>query len=172
MTIAFTPIASLDLAVIPRYMKLGKQRMREVMQLCGRALLASVVVGAATALMIVAAEPLISLVFGSQYAGAQSALSWLCWIPLLRGIHRSAGSALTGTGRQHLRTIAQFLVAGGNTGANVLLIPRFGWKAACWTSVASDACLGALNCLILLWVWRSHNSAGNPAAQANEVCVG
>jgi O-antigen/teichoic acid export membrane protein len=91
---------------------------------------------------------------GRDFSGALIALRWLCWIPLLRGIHRMTGGALTGSGRQNLRTAAQLTVAAVNILLNLWWIPAYGWIGAAWSSVASDGLLALLTSLILLWIWR------------------
>jgi O-antigen/teichoic acid export membrane protein len=93
-------------------------------------------------------------VVGRDFSGVLIALRWLCWIPLLRGIHRITGSALTGSGHQRLRTVAQLSVAAVNLGLNLWWIPMYGWIGAAWSSVASDGLLAVLNPVILLSVWR------------------
>jgi O-antigen/teichoic acid export membrane protein len=97
---------------------------------------------------------LIPHMVGHDFSGAITALRWLCWIPLLRGLHRATGGALTGSGRQNLRTGTQLVVAAVNLLLNLWWIPEYGWIGAAWSSVASDGLLALLNSLMLLWVWR------------------
>jgi O-antigen/teichoic acid export membrane protein len=80
--------------------------------------------------------------------------------PLLRGIHRTTGSALTGTGRQNLRTTSQLTVAALNFGLNLWWIPVYGWIGAAWASLASDGLLALLNSVLLLWAWRTSTRTG------------
>jgi O-antigen/teichoic acid export membrane protein len=52
---------------------------------------------------------------------------------------------LTGAGLQSYRTIAQVIAAGFNFALNLWLIPQYGWHGAAWSSLATDATLGAMN---------------------------
>jgi O-antigen/teichoic acid export membrane protein len=64
------------------------------------------------------------------------------------------GGALTSTGRQGIRTTAQFSVAGINFLLNLWWIPTYGWIGAAWSSVVSDGLLALLNSLLLFWLWN------------------
>jgi O-antigen/teichoic acid export membrane protein len=64
------------------------------------------------------------------------------------------GGALTGSGRQNVRTASQVTVAVVNLALNLWLIPAYGWIGAAWSSVASDGLLAVLNSVLLFWVWR------------------
>ena len=110
--------------------------------------------GAGTAAGILLLAPLIPHLVGRDFSGVLVALRWLCCIPLLRGIHRATGSALTGSGRQNLRTTAQVIVAAVNLLLNLWWIPVYGWIGAAWSSLASDGLLAVLNVLMLLWGWK------------------
>jgi O-antigen/teichoic acid export membrane protein len=161
--VATTPIVALDAAVLPRFFRMGEAGMAKIIRLAVRSAGASVLLGAGIAVSVLLAAPVIPHLVGRDFSGALVALRWLCWIPLLRGIHRATGSALTGSGRQNVRTVAQLIVAAANLLLNLWWIPVYGWIGAAWSSVASDGLLALLNALILLWVWkrdvRLHTSA-------------
>lgn len=149
--VATTPIASLDSALLPRFFRLGNSAKPNVVKLAAKSAGASVLLGAVTAGAILLVAPLIPHLVGRDFSGVLVALRWLCWIPLLRGIHRATGSALTGSGRQYLRTTAQVIVAVVNLLLNLWWIPVYGWIGAAWSSVASDGLLAVLNSALLLW---------------------
>ena len=149
--VATTPIASLDTALLPRFFRLGHTGKAQVIRLAAKSAGTSLLLGAGTAAGILLLAPLIPHLVGRDFSGVLVALRWLCWIPLLRGIHRATGSALTGSGRQNLRTTAQVIVAAVNLLLNLWWIPVYGWIGAAWSSLASDGLLAVLNVLMLLW---------------------
>jgi O-antigen/teichoic acid export membrane protein len=101
------------------------------------------------AVMFVAA-PIIPVVAGHGFAESVTALRWLALLPFFRSFHMSAGDALSGAGHQKLRLAMQVVAAAFNFGANLYLIPRYGWLGAAWSSLATDGMLGALNWTVLL----------------------
>jgi len=68
-------------------------------------------------------------------------------LPFLQAFHYLAADALTGAGRQRLRSAVQLLVIALNVGLCLRLIPEHSWRGAAWASLASDAALAAA-----LWV--------------------
>jgi O-antigen/teichoic acid export membrane protein len=163
--VATTPVAALDAAVLPGFFRLGETRMTKVIKLALKSAGFSALVGATIAFGILLGAPLVPYLVGRDFSGVLIALRWLCWIPLLRGMHRATGSALTGSGRQHLRTVAQGIVAVGNLLLNLCWIPAYGWIGAAWSSVASDGLLAVLNFLLLLWTWRAAKRTTNVLAE-------
>jgi O-antigen/teichoic acid export membrane protein len=151
---ATTPIVAMDSAVLPRYFQLSQEGMTSVVGLVLKSMRVAVLVGFALAAGTLLLAPVVPHVVGRDFSGVLVALRWLCWLPLLRGIHRMTGSALTGSGHQSQRTAAQFLSAGLNVLLNFMWIPSFGWVGAAWASVASDGLLAVLNPVLLLWASR------------------
>ncbi len=149
-----TPIVAIDSAVLPRFFRLSNDNMSKTIRLAFRSAATSALIGLGIALGILLVAPAILHIVPKGFAGALVALRWLCWLPLLRGIHRLTGGALTGSGRQSYRTTAQFIVAGSNFLLLLWWIPRVGWIGACWASVIADGSLAVLNSLLLLWVWK------------------
>ena len=109
--------------------------------------------------MLVAA-PGIPLVLGHRYDAVVPAVRWLSVIPLLRCVHSFLADALTGAGYQGQRTAIQIGVAVVNVLLNLWILPRWSWRGAAWTSIASDGLL-----LIAVWAfleWKMPRE-GKPA---------
>ena len=151
---ATAPITAMDVALLPRYFVLSQEGMLPVVRLVAKSLRVGVMVGVGIVGATLLIAPLVPHMVGRGFSGVLIALRWLCWIPLLRAIHRLTGIALTGTGNQRLRTVAQFIVAVVNIGLNLWWIPVYGWIGAAWSSVASDGLLGVLNSAFVYWVWK------------------
>jgi len=128
--------------------------MSHAVRLAAKTAGVAVFLGAVIAAAVLLLAPLIPRLVGRDFSGVLVALRWLCWIPLLRGIHRVTGGALTGSGHQNLRTAAQLTVAALNFVLNLWWIPVYGWIGAAWSSLASDGLLAVLNTVLLLWIWN------------------
>jgi O-antigen/teichoic acid export membrane protein len=148
------PIGAVDSAILPRFFLYGEERIGDVVRLAKKSLRAVLIMGAFVAVALLLVAPLAPMVAGKDFRSVTLALCWLCCLPLLRGIHRVSGSALTGLGYQSVRTVAQLIVALVNLGLNLWWIPRWGWIAAAWSSVASDALLAASNGVIFIILTR------------------
>jgi O-antigen/teichoic acid export membrane protein len=142
---ATSPIVALTSAVVQRHFVLSPEGVRPVMKLAVKSLGVSVALGFAIGLLTRLASPLLPFVAGRGFAGAVAAINILCWLPLIRGVHQSCGSALTGLGLQNWRTAAQAVAALLNVVLNVIWIHRFGWRGAAWSTLASDGALAVLN---------------------------
>jgi O-antigen/teichoic acid export membrane protein len=150
--VATTPIAALDAAALPRYVRESVTELNSVPALAIRLAKRASMLGIMTSAALFLAAPLVPLVVGHGFAETVLALRWLCFLPALRGIHYLTGCALTGAGFQRFRTTSQLCVAGLNLGLNLWLIPRYGWLGAAWTSLASDASLAVINWFLVRWI--------------------
>ena len=155
-----TPIVAIDSAVLPRLFQLSQKDMSRTIRVAFRSAGVAALLGMVIAIVLRWIAPLVLHLFPTGFAGALTALRWLCWLPALRGIHRLTGGALTGSGRQSLRTASQFTVAGMNFLLNLWWLPAFGWIGSAWASVASDGALAFFNSALLLWVWHSRSRKG------------
>jgi O-antigen/teichoic acid export membrane protein len=117
-----------------------------------------------TVIMLIAA-PIIPHLVGSSFGESVSALRWLCFLPIFRSLHASAGDALTGAGLQKLRLGSQATAAIFNFTANLYLIPHYGWLGAAWASLATDGLLAVVNWSILLRLTSKAKSRHLPVAQ-------
>jgi O-antigen/teichoic acid export membrane protein len=142
---ATTPVVALDVAMLPGYFRIQEGDFQQILSRMFKSLRFAVLGGLAAAVGTLLIAPLVPLAAGKGFSGAILALRWLCWLPVLRGVHRMSGIALTGSGHQSRRTVAQCAVAIFNIILNFFLIPRYGWLGAAWSSLASDGLLGVLN---------------------------
>jgi O-antigen/teichoic acid export membrane protein len=151
--LATSPIIAIDAAVLPLFFQRSREDMLRTIRLAFRSAGLAAIAGVVIALGILVLAPAVLYFVPKGFAGALVALRWLCWLPTLRGIHRLTGGALTGSGRQSLRTVSQLTVAGMNFLLNLWWIPAYGWIGAAWASVAADGSLAVFNSALLLWLW-------------------
>jgi O-antigen/teichoic acid export membrane protein len=88
-----------------------------------------------------------------------AAVRWLALIPLLRCLHSFLADALSGAGLQRTRTTIQVFVALLNIGANLIILPRYSWRGAAWTSLACDGLLVAVFWCTVLYYCRRARAA-------------
>ena len=147
--IATMPVASLDAAALPRYIRQSDSDRKSVPPLAYRLAWRASFVGFIAAAVLFLTAPLIPVLVGPGFVESVSALRWLCLLPALRGLHQLTGCAITGMGYQKFRTAAQFGAACTNFCLNLWLIPRYGWVGAAWSSLCTDGLLAIVNWLIV-----------------------
>lgn len=150
LDVSFLPIRSLLFASYAGFFRHGARGLSATVAYAKRLLPISTGYAAAAVLAMIVAAPLVRLVLGVGYAEVSDALRWLAPILLLRSVHYFAADALTGAGRQALRSAGQLLVAAANVALNLWLIPAHGWRGAAWASLGADALLAALLVLAVL----------------------
>jgi O-antigen/teichoic acid export membrane protein len=69
----------------------------------------------------------------------------------MRCVHWFLADALSGANAQGVRTAVQVGVAILNIGLNLIVLPRWSWVGAAWTSLASDAVLMVAVYAIVQW---------------------
>jgi O-antigen/teichoic acid export membrane protein len=149
LDIATIPISALQDAALPRLFQRGRSGLIMVTELSSKLLKRLLPISVLLAAGIFVIAPVIPRLLGQGFMETVPALRWLCLILVFRSVHQITGSALTGAGLQNYRTSAQVIAAGLNFVLNLWLIPQYGWHGAAWSSLATDATLGALNGAIL-----------------------
>ncbi len=157
--IATMPINSIQGAAVPELFRRGRDGLRATMDLTNRLVRRGVPLGAGIAVILFLTAPILPHMLGKQFSESALALRWLCLIPLFRSVHQLTGAALTGAGLQKYRTAAQVIVSIFNCGINVWLIPRYSWRGAAWSSLATDGLLAILNWGALQLLLRSDKKA-------------
>ena len=90
---------------------------------------------------LVLIAPLLPHILGPKYANVTPAIRLLALIPVMRCVHWFLADALSGANEHGLRAVIQVGVALFNIGLNLVILPRWSWVGAAWTSLASDAAL-------------------------------
>jgi O-antigen/teichoic acid export membrane protein len=144
--VSMTPVRSLISAAYPQFFTRGVQGVRATyryaMQLIGKATIYGAFISAALWLC----APVLPFFLGPKYQAVVPALRWLALIPFLRCIHTFLADSLSGAGLQRVRTGLQVAVALINIGLNLVILPRYSWRGAAWTSLGCDALL-----VVLFW---------------------
>lgn len=163
---SLTPVRSLVSAAYPEFFRIGAGGVEATYGYAKRLIRRALVFGAIDFVALMALAPLLPLILGSKYAGVAPAIQWLALIPVMRCVHWFLADALSGANAQILRTGLQVGVALLNVGLNLLILPRWSWMGAAWTSLASDAVLMiAVYCAVQ---WKLPAKAFREVAHATE----
>jgi len=153
--VAFTPVRAVLNAAFPAFFRHGKDGFQSGLQFGRRLLVRTLPYPLLAFVALMAGASLLPLILGEGFRQATEALRWLAPLPLLKTLHYFVSDALTGSGFQGTRTLAQIGVAVFNVALNFVLIPSYGWRGAAWASIASDGLLAvALWCVAAVLLAR------------------
>ncbi len=138
---SLTPVRSLVSAAYPQFFEVGKEGVEATFGYAKSLIRKALVFGVLDFAGLMLIAPLLPHLLGPKYAGVAPAIQLLALIPVMRCVHWFLADALSGANEQILRTSIQVGVAILNIGLNLLVLPRWSWVGAAWTSLASDAAL-------------------------------
>ncbi|MGA7523667.1 MAG: oligosaccharide flippase family protein [Acidobacteriaceae bacterium] len=151
---ASAPIYAVYAAAAPRFFRHGAASVHSARVFARKLLVRTLPLSLAAAALLALAAPLLPVLFGASFRDSVQALRWLCLLPVLRALHYSWGSAITGSASQWNRTATQFGAAALNLCLNWLLIPRWSWQGAAIASLLTDAALAAASYGVLAHLSR------------------
>jgi O-antigen/teichoic acid export membrane protein len=144
--VTMTPVRSLAAAAYPHFFRQGVGGVARTYPYALSLIAKTSIYGAVASAGLWLTAPILPYILGNQYQAVVSAVRWLALIPLLRCIHSFMADALSGAGLQPIRTGIQVLVALINIGLNAVILPRYSWRGAAWTSLGCDGLL-----VVLFW---------------------
>jgi O-antigen/teichoic acid export membrane protein len=144
--VTMTPVRSLAAAAYPHFFRKGLDGMALTYPYALSLIAKTSIYGAMASAGLWLLAPILPHILGEQYQAVVPAVRWLALIPLLRCIHSFMADSLSGAGLQRIRTGIQMLVALINIGLNVVILPRYSWRGAAWTSLGCDGLL-----VVLFW---------------------
>jgi O-antigen/teichoic acid export membrane protein len=142
--VTMTPVRSLAAAAYPHFFRKGEGGMAQTYPYALSLIAKTSVYGAFASAGLWLMAPIVPHILGKQYGAVLPAIRWLALIPFLRCLHSFMADALSGAGLQRMRTGIQVMVALSNIGLNVVILPRYSWRGAAWTSLGCDGLLVAL----------------------------
>jgi O-antigen/teichoic acid export membrane protein len=142
--VTMTPVRSLAAAAYPQFFRKGAGGGLGATYPYALSLIAKAAIyGSLASAGLWLFAPGLPMVLGPKYEGVVEAVRWLALIPLLRCIHSFLADALSGAGLQRTRTGVQVVVALVNIALNLMILPRYSWRGAAWTSLGCDGLLVA-----------------------------
>lgn len=145
--VSMTPVRSLVAAAYPRFFTRGVHGVRATYQYAMLLIAKAALYGALLFVALWLFAPILPYILGAKYDSAVPALRWLALIPFLRCFHVFLADALSGAGLQRFRTGVQVIVAMINIGLNIVILPRYSWLGAAWTSLGCDGLL-----VVVFWL--------------------
>jgi O-antigen/teichoic acid export membrane protein len=158
--VTMTPVRSLAAAAYPRFFRKGVGGMAATSPYALSLIAKTTLYGLLASAGLWLLAPALPQVLGSSYEAVVPAVRWLALIPLLRCIHSFLADALSGAGLQPVRTSIQASVAVINIVANLLVLPRYSWRGAAWTSVGCDGLL-----VVVFWFTAHYYDHSLPRVQ-------
>jgi O-antigen/teichoic acid export membrane protein/glycosyltransferase involved in cell wall biosynthesis len=138
---SLTPVRSLVSAAYPNFFQIGTEGVGATYSYAKRLIRKALIFGVLDFIGLMLFAPVAVIVLGPRYESVAPAIQLLALIPVMRCVHWFLADALSGANEQGLRTGIQVGVAILNIGLNFLILPRWSWVGAAWTSLASDAVL-------------------------------
>jgi O-antigen/teichoic acid export membrane protein len=139
--VSMTPIRSLAAAAYPRFFRKGLEGIEATYRFARVLMAKTAVYGSVASAGLWLFAPLLPHILGPKYDAVVPAVRWLALIPFLRCLHSFLADALSGAGLQRTRTAIQVLVAVINIALNLVILPRYAWRGAAWTSLGCDGLL-------------------------------
>jgi O-antigen/teichoic acid export membrane protein len=146
INVSMTPIRSLAAAAYPRFFRKGMDGIGSTYPYALALMRKAALYGSVASAGLWLSAPVLPHILGSKYDAVVPAVRWLALIPLLRCLHSFPADALSGAGLQRMRTAIQLVVALINIAVNLVILPRYSWRGAAWTSVGCDGLL-----VVLFW---------------------
>jgi O-antigen/teichoic acid export membrane protein len=141
---------SLLVAMFPLMSRLFKKSKMELANIYSRSLKVLLVIGLPIAVgtTLLASQIILGL-FGEEYAPSAFVLQVLIWAELFLFVNNATGNMLKAVNRQKVH---MWIIAAGcafNIGLNLLLIPRFGFLGAAYTTLATEFFVAASGLIYL-----------------------
>jgi O-antigen/teichoic acid export membrane protein len=149
--VSVTPIRSLAAAAYPRFFERGVKGIAASYQYAQLLIAKTAMYGAVVSASLWMLAPALVTILGPKYQAVVPAVRWLALIPFLRCFHSFLADALSGAGFQRTRTALQVLVAVTNIALNLVVLPKYSWRGAAWTSLACDGML-----VVVFWWANLH----------------
>jgi O-antigen/teichoic acid export membrane protein len=144
--VSMTPIRSLAAAAYPRFFRKGMDGIGATYAYALSLMAKAAVYGSAASAGLWLFAPVLPHILGSKYDAVVPAVRWLALIPFLRCLHSFLADALSGAGMQRTRMAIQVLAALINVALNIVILPRYSWRGAAWTSLGCDGLL-----VVMFW---------------------
>jgi O-antigen/teichoic acid export membrane protein len=153
--VSMTPIRSLAAAAYPRFFRKGIDGIVATYPYALALMAKAAVYGSAASAGLWLFAPILPHILGSKYDAVVPAVRWLALIPFLRCLHSFLADALSGAGLQRTRMTIQVLAAVINIALNLVILPRYSWRGAAWTSLGCDGLLVAMFWFTALYYRRT-----------------
>lgn len=164
---AFLPAMALLQVTYPKYFEHGKNGIAASWRYCKKVGVPLVGYGVFAGLALLIGQAFVPAVLGTDFEGAQPMIIALCAVPLVRVLNSVLGDVLISSGYVAARTRPVVVGAVANLVANIIIIPRYGWEGAAFTTYATELSVVAVYVVLI----RRHMGA-EARAQADVTRTG
>jgi O-antigen/teichoic acid export membrane protein len=152
--VSMAPVKAMTAAAYPEFFRIGQRGPKATREYAWKLIKRATIFGSAVFVGLFLGAPILPHVLGNSFRSSVEATRWLAIIPLLRCVHLFLGDALSGAGRQGIRTGVQVGAGILNVVLNIYFISRWGWRGAAWTSLMCDFLLLVGFWAALKWTCR------------------
>jgi O-antigen/teichoic acid export membrane protein len=154
--VTMTPLRAMLTAIYKDFFIAGEKENRKTIEIVKKAFPFSIGSGIIFVIILLIFSSYIPVVLGRDYTDTVLALRFLLPIILIRSIYYILADALTGANYQKQRSYIQVSVAVLNVGLNLLLIPRYSWFGAIYSSLFCEFAM--MVCILVLFFRNILNS--------------
>ncbi len=137
---------SLLTALYPKFFSLGRISHRDARSLSFKLLPITLVYALFVVVFLNIFSPYLSNFLGDEFDKSIPALKMLAFLSILNAIHYPFADALTGAGKQTVRTQIYIVTLIVSSIINIIFIPKIGWMASIYAGLVSQSLL----CVFLL----------------------
>lgn len=141
LSLAFLPIRAILEATFPRQVEHAAISGRSCALFSTSLLAANVALASLLSVVIYTMAPWAPLFLGSDFTDSVAILRMGCILPVLQAAHYTMGNYLTAIGRQTIRSNTQIVIVVVYLLVAFILIPRYSWHGAIWTSLFCEGLL-------------------------------
>lgn len=126
-------------AIYPTISRVLRQSKQQAVEITEKVLYLMLIIGVPIGVTTtVLAHPIVSFIFGNNYAAVVPALTIVAWLVPIRFCGHILGTLLSASGNQEFRTLVSWLSVAVNVAINLVLLPRYGYIGAAIASVATS----------------------------------
>lgn len=140
VTVTAVPISALSASVYNRYFTASaKGGYCEARRMANKIALPIFIYSLVVLLGLWFAAPYATLLFGPQYRDIATAIRLLAFLSMILALQLPFADALTGSGKQSVRTFYQVMALFLNIILNITLVPHLGWLGAAYAALVSQS---------------------------------
>jgi O-antigen/teichoic acid export membrane protein len=136
--LATLPLGALVRASYSEFFRRGSTTIAEAVRYARKLTGVSVTYGLCAGILLWVTAPLLEVIMGQEFDDSVTALRWIAFIPAVRAAQFFPANVLTGADRQWVRARLMAVSAVLNLASNILLVPKYGWRGAASSTIATE----------------------------------
>jgi O-antigen/teichoic acid export membrane protein len=157
---AYLPIRAIAATTYPLFFREGRHGIRGPLRLVRKVAPLAFGYAIPSAVALTFAAPLVPIVLGTEYDGAEAILPWLSLLLVTRTASFLAVDSLSGADLVGSRTLVQVAIAIVNIGLNFILLPTYGIAGAVLSTFICEIALVTSLWLLVARAWKAAGPDG------------